>query len=121
MEKRYHARWWDYSQKPMNLHGRIWIGNLALFGLGGVLIVNGVNPVLLPLLEGMGLLSREVLAGGLLALIYDEDSATPQMRQIKRDIDAQLERLSQRHVTFRQDGAERDAAAGNGGTAWAGL
>lgn len=31
MEKRFHARWWDYSQKPMNLHGRIWIGNLILF------------------------------------------------------------------------------------------
>ena len=22
LEKRFHARWWDYSQKPMNLHGR---------------------------------------------------------------------------------------------------
>ena len=26
MEKMFHARWWDYSDKPMNLHGRIWIG-----------------------------------------------------------------------------------------------
>ena len=41
LEKRFHARWWDYSQKPMNLHGRVWIGNLILFGLGGVLIVAG--------------------------------------------------------------------------------
>ena len=32
MEKMFHARWWDYSQKPMNLHGRIWMGNLLLFG-----------------------------------------------------------------------------------------
>ena len=39
MEKMFHARWWDYSQKPMNLHGRIWIGNLVLFGIGGVAIV----------------------------------------------------------------------------------
>lgn len=23
IEKRFHARWWDYSQKPMNLHGRV--------------------------------------------------------------------------------------------------
>ena len=38
LEKHFHARWWDYSQKPMNLHGRVWIGNLILFGLGGVLI-----------------------------------------------------------------------------------
>ncbi|MDO4307539.1 MAG: hypothetical protein Q4C77_11935 [Eubacteriales bacterium] len=44
MEKLFHARWWDYSQKPMNLHGRIWIGNLILFGLGGIIIVKLLNP-----------------------------------------------------------------------------
>ena len=44
MEKRFHARWWDYSQKPMNLHGRVWIGNLVLFGLGGVAIIHILNP-----------------------------------------------------------------------------
>ena len=49
LEKRFHARWWDYSQKPMNLHGRVWIGNLILFGLGGVLIVEMINPLLLRL------------------------------------------------------------------------
>ena len=46
MEKRFHARWWDYSKKPMNLHGRVWIGNLILFGLGGVLIVHVFDPLL---------------------------------------------------------------------------
>lgn len=44
MEKMFHARWWDYSQKPMNLHGRIWIGNLILFGLASVLIVYLLDP-----------------------------------------------------------------------------
>lgn len=39
MEKAFHARWWDYSGKPMNLNGRIWIGNLVLFGLASVIIV----------------------------------------------------------------------------------
>ncbi|MBR4473594.1 MAG: putative ABC transporter permease [Oscillospiraceae bacterium] len=62
MEKRFHARWWDYSQKPMNLHGRIWIGNLILFGLGGVLIVNVFNPLLARLAEHMSLQLRESLA-----------------------------------------------------------
>ncbi len=46
MEKRFHARWWDYSTKPMNLHGRIWIGNLILFGIGGTIIIEVVNPIL---------------------------------------------------------------------------
>ena len=45
MEKLFHARWWDYSQKPMNLHGRIWIGNLILFGLGSAVIVWWIDPL----------------------------------------------------------------------------
>ena len=44
LEKYFHARWWDYTQKPMNLHGRVWIGNLILFGLGGVAIAEVLNP-----------------------------------------------------------------------------
>ncbi len=62
LEKRFHARWWDYSQKPMNLHGRIWIGNLILFGLGGVLIVELLNPLLFRLFWQMNYRLREILA-----------------------------------------------------------
>ena len=62
LEKRFHARWWDYSQKPMNLHGRVWIGNLVLFGLGGVLIVELFNPLLFRLSGHMSVRLREILA-----------------------------------------------------------
>jgi uncharacterized membrane protein len=62
LEKRFHARWWDYSQKPMNLHGRVWIGNLILFGLGGVLIVEMINPLLLRLSGHLSFILRETLA-----------------------------------------------------------
>ena len=62
LEKRFHARWWDYSQKPMNLHGRVWIGNLILFGLGGVLIAELFNPLLLRLSGHMSFRLREILA-----------------------------------------------------------
>ncbi|MDO5540874.1 MAG: putative ABC transporter permease [Eubacteriales bacterium] len=51
MEKVFHARWWDYSEKPMNLEGRIWIGNLILFGLGGLIIVKLIAPVLFTAFE----------------------------------------------------------------------
>ena len=76
MERQFHARWWDYSQKPMNLHGRIWIGNLLLFGLGGVAIMHVVNPLILPLLGGLSLLAREVLAGFLLSVFAADFAVT---------------------------------------------
>ena len=68
MEKRFHARWWDYSQKPMNLHGRIWIGNLILFGLGGVANIHLINPLLYRLFALVSLDARRILAAALLAV-----------------------------------------------------
>lgn len=68
LEKRFHARWWDYSRKPMNLHGRVWIGNLILFGLGGVGIVHFFNPALFTVLNGIAPLAKEAAAGGLAAV-----------------------------------------------------
>ena len=76
MEKRFHARWWDYSQKPMNLNGRVWIGNLALFGLGGVAIVHILNPLLY---RGLGLVSleaRQIAAVAFLAVFAADYVAT---------------------------------------------
>lgn len=61
LEKFYHARWWDYTNRPMNLHGRIWIGNLILFGLGGLAIVNIFNPLFLSLFHELDLRYREII------------------------------------------------------------
>ena len=62
MEKRFHARWWDYSTKPMNLHGRVWIGNLLLFGLGGIGIIHLVNPILYAMFGSISLFTKEIIA-----------------------------------------------------------
>ncbi|CBK75793.1 Predicted membrane protein [Butyrivibrio fibrisolvens 16/4] len=76
MEMRFHARWWDYSQKPMNLNGRVWIGNLILFGLGGVAIIHIVNPVLYGFFEQLSLFSKEIIAGCLSAIILADYSVS---------------------------------------------
>ena len=69
LEKIFHARWWDYSQKPMNLHGRIWIGNLMLFGLAGLLIIHVANPALYRLFDRVPLKTRNVTATVLLVIL----------------------------------------------------
>ena len=62
LEKIFHARWWDYSQRPMNLHGRVWIGNLILFGLAGVVIIHVVDPALFGALARVPLSVRRATA-----------------------------------------------------------
>lgn len=76
MEKKFHARWWDYSQKPMNLHGRVWIGNLILFGIGGVAIIHIVNPILYGLFDSLSLVSREIIAGCLSVIFLADYSVS---------------------------------------------
>ena len=46
MEKIFHARWWDYTEKKFNLSGRVCLENSCLFGLGGVFIVSILHPFL---------------------------------------------------------------------------
>lgn len=39
LEKLFHAYWWDYSNMPLNLNGRICLPASVFFGLGGLLVV----------------------------------------------------------------------------------
>ncbi|MBE6158077.1 MAG: hypothetical protein E7160_04745 [Firmicutes bacterium] len=53
MEKLFKLRWWDYSTMPFNINGRICLEYGVLFGFGGVLIVNYVNPFLVNFLSSL--------------------------------------------------------------------
>ena len=69
MEKMFHARWWDYSAKPMNLHGRIWIGNLILFGIACVIIVDFIDPLFFGAVSKIPAVALYVLAGAISAIM----------------------------------------------------
>lgn len=44
MEYYFHARWWDYSEKPFNLNGRICLEGAVVFGLFGLVLLKVVQP-----------------------------------------------------------------------------
>lgn len=46
MEKIFKARWWDYSDKKFNLNGRVCGKNALLFGLGGLIVIYLVHPII---------------------------------------------------------------------------
>ena len=51
MEKMFHAMWWDYSGRRLNLHGRIYLNGLLYFGAGVVLIVKLLLPMVHKLMD----------------------------------------------------------------------
>ena len=41
----FHARWWDYSDRPMNIGGYICLQMSLLWGVGTVIVVDCIHPV----------------------------------------------------------------------------
>ena len=42
----FHARWWDYSDKPLNFHGYICLEFSLLWGVGTIVVMKAVHPVI---------------------------------------------------------------------------
>lgn len=51
MEKIFKARWWDYSNYKFNVNGRVCLYLSCLFGLGGVITVCFINPIIINLIK----------------------------------------------------------------------
>lgn len=72
MEKLFRVRWWDYTDQPFNLNGRICAESVLAFGVIGVLILKIINPALLAPYSSMPQFLMFLLAAVLAAwLIFD--------------------------------------------------
>lgn len=90
MEKLFHARWWDYSNKPMNLNGRIWIGNLILFGVASVAIIHWIDPIYFSVIEQMPPFWLYFAAVCIVVLMLADHTVSHiLMNIVRKEIDAQ--------------------------------
>ena len=44
LETFFHAKWWDYSDMILNLHGRVCLEGLIIFGIGGLVLIYFAAP-----------------------------------------------------------------------------
>ncbi len=73
MEKIFHARWWDYSDKFLNIQGRICFLAMSFFGIMGTLSLYFINPKLFSLIEKLPPLILNI-TGIILFLIFIVDT-----------------------------------------------
>lgn len=68
LEKLFHSRWWDYSDEPFNLKGRICLSFSLLWGVALVFIIRIIHPMISSLLN---MISLEIIIPlSFLILIY---------------------------------------------------
>lgn len=68
MEKKYHARWWDYSNKKFNINGRICLDTMIPFGILGVFIMYVSNPFFIDIYNNIPDIWLHIIAGILFTL-----------------------------------------------------
>lgn len=73
LEKKYNARWWDYSNKKYNINGRICLETLIPFGLLGMFISYFTNPIFFSFYESFSPILLHIVSG-LLLLIFVTDN-----------------------------------------------
>ena len=79
LELTWGVKWWDYSDMPWNLHGRICVLSSVLFGLGGMLLVWVVSPLFYSLYRRVPVRVRIGL-GVLILCLFAADAAYSAMR-----------------------------------------
>ena len=69
MEKIFHARWWDYTNIPFNLNGRVCLDTMIPFGLLGVTVVYVLNPIVMKGIMAVPFIVRKIVSI-FLALVF---------------------------------------------------
>lgn len=87
MEKIFHLRWWDYSDKKFHINGRVCLENGIYFGIGAILLIKYINPWITK--QVLSLSSTAITVIGIILfiiLLIDFILSTYIILQLKQDI-----------------------------------
>ena len=65
LEKKFHARWWDYSDMPLNINGRVCLIFTACFGIAGIIVTQFIIP---PIVKSISYIPQNLIE--LIALVF---------------------------------------------------
>ena len=118
MELLFKTRWWDYSQRFLNIHGRVCLLNSTLFGIMSIVVVYIVHPVIqdivksIPLAALMSFLSAFTIGFGIdcvftaIALLRRKkvfQKVQVQMEALKQDFEKESQlRVQEAQEAFSQ-------------------
>ena len=108
MEKIFKMRWWDYSDKFLNINGRVCLRNSTMFMLLVILVVYALNPLVLKIIGYIGeidILNYILCLILFISLIVDIVLSTIKHVNISKLI-IKLDELKDKAILFREETKE---------------
>lgn len=112
LEKIFKARWWDYSNHKFNIEGRVCLGNSLFFGIGGIVFVYLINPIVTSIIKTMSLIIFRIVAiTSLVIFLIDVIITVTTLYQVKvssikfknRDVTAELTKIIRQELNRRKE------------------
>ena len=106
LDKVFHIKLWDYSDRRFNLHGRICLENSLLFGMLGLLLLYVIHPALSPLLRAIPTTVAIAIAWTLIGiLIVDATNSIRSLAKLRPVLDEAAGTLAQARERIEQRAA----------------
>lgn len=99
MEKKYNARWWDYSNKKFNINGRICLETMIPFGILGVIIMYFINPAVFSLYEKIPSILLNIISIILLIMFITDNIISSNIVSSVDIISSKLKRDNTEEIT----------------------
>lgn len=99
LEKLFNARWWDYSNVPLNINGRTSVPTSLAFGGGAVLVMKWVIPFAVSLLDGVSDWAANLAALLIIALLSADLTLTVSALTDFQRLVTQMDDAFQNHMT----------------------
>jgi uncharacterized membrane protein len=112
LEKLFHAYWWDYSEMPFNINGRVCFPYSVCFGAAGLLVVYIIAPFVRSMTRSMTPIAMEGLSLLFMAMIAADATLTVSaITNFERNVIALDTALNQHMEQFVNNVQEKKQAA----------
>lgn len=115
LEKLFHAYWWDYSDKPFNIQGRVCLENTLLFGIAGLVVVDLIYPFVRDFSVEIPGLAIEAISLVLMAIVASDVTLTVSaltnlnelIQEVEERVQSHMERFVEELTEKRLNAEER--------------
>ncbi|MBQ9553378.1 MAG: hypothetical protein IJU96_11560 [Clostridia bacterium] len=107
MEKLFHARWWDYSQKKFNIQGRICLTHTLYWGAATLIFLYFIDPKVSALLWSVPALARTIITCVIFAVFLVDLVLTVKKTADLRKLTVKIDALTRELNKFKTETSEK--------------